>query len=56
MFSDRELETTVDMCEKTIIELLDSKGGSDLDYICSLQTAISLKDSAERKLQKQNKE
>ena len=52
MFTDKELETTVDYCERKIDDLLHKEGGSDLDYIHNLQTFITLKDAANQKIQR----
>jgi hypothetical protein len=52
MFTDKELEATVDYCDRKIDDLLNNEGGSDLDYIRNLQTLITLKDAANQKIQR----
>ena len=50
MFYDKELEVTKDYCERKIEDVLNKAGGSDIDYIRNLQTLITLKDSADQKI------
>ena len=51
MFTEKELETTVDYCDRKIDDLLNKKDGSDLVYIRDLQMLTTLKDAANQKIQ-----
>ena len=51
MFADKELEGTIDYCERKIDDILNKEGGSDADYIRNLQTLVTLKDAANKKIQ-----
>ena len=50
MFTDKELETIMDVADRKIDDTLNSEGGSDADYIRNLQTLIVLKDAANQRL------
>ena len=52
MFTDKELEGTVDYCERKIDDILNKEGGSDADYIRNLQTLVTLKEAANQKIQR----
>ena len=49
MFTNKELETTIDIANRKIADILNKEGGSDADYIRDLQALVTLKDAAERK-------
>ena len=51
MFTDNELDATVEYCDRKIDDVLDKEGGSDIDYIRDLQTLVTLKDTANQKIQ-----
>ena len=56
MFTNKKLETTIN---RKIADILNKEGGSDADYIRSLQTLFTLKDAAWKKqthIEKRNDE
>ena len=48
MFTNKELETTIDIANRKIADILNKEGGSDADYIRDLQTLVTLKNAAEK--------
>ena len=50
MFTDKELETTLNCIERKKKEILNSKGGSDCEYVRNLQTLIKLENAANQSL------
>jgi len=48
MFTNKELETTIDIANRKIDDILNKEGGSDADYIRDLQTLVTLKNAAEK--------
>ena len=50
MFTDKELETTLNCIERKKKEILNSKGGSDFEYVRNLQTLIKLENAANQSL------
>ena len=51
MFTPKELEASRDIIDRKKEEILNSKEGSDVDYIRDLQTLIKLKGATEEKLE-----
>lgn len=48
--ADRELETTITICNRKIKDIQNREGGTDLDYIHKLQSLIIVKEAAQNKL------
>jgi hypothetical protein len=55
MFDDKELDATEKYCDRKIDDILNKDGGSDIDYIRSLQTLITLKNAAIQRNNSYNK-
>jgi len=51
MFSKKELQTTKTYIERKKNDILNSKKGSDIDYIKDLQTLIVLENVVDNKLE-----
>ena len=49
MFTNKELEVTKDYIKRKKNDILNSEGGSDLDYIKNLQTLIVLENAVDEK-------
>jgi hypothetical protein len=49
MFTEKELEANAEFIKRRKEDILNSKGGSDLDYIRDLQTLIALENAVEKK-------
>ena len=56
MFTDKELEATKKFAGRKIKDIINKEGGSDLDYIRDLQTLITLKGAAEKKIDEYEEE
>lgn len=55
MFTRRELETTTNYISKAKKDVLNRRGGSDLDYLRDLQTLIKLENAANKALDSDGK-
>lgn len=55
MFTERELETTKDILRKKKSEVLDSRDGSDLDYLRKLRTLIKLESAVTERLKNERR-
>ena len=52
LFLDKELKATADYIEKMKEDILNSKKGSDLDYLRNLQTLTILENAVNKKMEK----
>ena len=50
MFTDKELETTLDVIKRKKNDVLNKEEGSDLNYLRDLQTLIKLENAANKVL------
>ena len=50
MSTDKELKTTIDCIKRKKNAILNSKKGSDFDYVRNLQTLVKLEDAANKSL------
>ena len=50
MFTDKELEMTIDYIQRKKNDILNSQEGSDLDYVRNLQTLTKLEDAANKEI------
>ena len=55
MFSDKELEGTIDYIDRKIEDILNDDKGSDLDYIQRLTTFAKLREAANKRLNQTGK-
>jgi hypothetical protein len=53
MFSDKELQANKSAIARKKRDILNSKDGSDLDYIRNLKTLIILENAVEEKIEEQ---
>lgn len=52
MFTDKELETIIDVSKRKKIDILNSRKDSDFEYLRNLQTLVTLEDSVQQLLDK----
>ncbi len=50
MFTKKELETTIEYIRQKKEAVLNSKEGSDFDYVRNLQTLVKLEDAANKQI------